>query len=215
MAKNWWKYGLCVFGGLGVGYIVGVKITKDKAETEYNQKIDDIREVYRNERKAKAPKKKPEVEMDRPDVTTKTSIQMEKLSEKKDKADKAFNALKKYSGSYDEPKKESEEKPDEEKAENWEDYIHIVDEFPEDSDYRSEILDYYSDGVLAYDVTGQKISDEDISHLVGEEALKRLEEDSCNEVFVANDLYRINYTIIFRYQEYAEVREEEPYKSSL
>lgn len=212
MAKNWWKYGLCVFGGLGVGYMVGVKITKDKAETEYNQKIDDIREVYRNGRKAKAPKKKPEVEMDRPDVTTKTSIQMEKLSEKKDKAEKA---AKRYSGNYDEPKEESEEKPDEEKAENWGDYIHIVDEFPEDSDYRSEILDYYSDGVLAYDVTGQKISDEDISHLVGEEALKRLEEDSCNEVFVANDLYRINYTIIFRYQEYAEVLEEEPYKSSL
>ena len=48
-----------------------------------------------------------------------------------------------------------------------------------------------------------------------EEALKRLEADDCNEVLVANDLYRINYTIIFRYQEYAEVLEEEPYKASL
>lgn len=213
MAKNWWKYGLCVFGGLGVGYMVGVKITKDKAESEYNQKIEDIREVYRNSRKAKAPKKKPDVEMERPEVTTKTSIQMEKLSEKKDKAEKA---AKRYSGNYDEPKEEHEEQPEEEeKSENWEDYIHIVNEFPEDTDYRSEVLDYYSDGVLAYDVTGQKITDEDIPHLVGEEALKRLEADDCNEVFVANDLYRINYTIIFRYQEYAEVLEEEPYKASL
>ena len=213
MAKNWWKYGLCVFGGLGVGYLVGVKITKDKAEAEYDQKIEDIREVYRNSRKAKAPKKKPDVEMERPEVTTKTSIQMEKLSEKKDKAEKA---TKRYSGNYDEPKDEPEETPEEEeKSENWEDYIHIVDEFPEDSDYRSEVLDYYSDGVLAYDVTGQKIADEDIPHLVSEEALKRLEADDCNEVFVANDLYRINYTIIFRYQEYAEVLEEEPYKASL
>lgn len=213
MAKNWWKYGLCVFGGLGVGYMVGVKITKDKAESEYDQKIEDIREVYRNSRKTKAPKKKPDVEMERPEVTTKTSIQMEKLSEKKDKAEKA---TKRYSGNYDEPKEEPEETPEEEeKAENWADYIHIVDEFQEDSDYRSEVLDYYSDGVLAYDVTGQKITDEDIPHLVGEEALKRLEADDCNEVFVANDLYRINYTIIFRYQEYAEVLEEEPYKASL
>lgn len=213
MAKNWWKYGLCVFGGLGVGYMVGVKITKDKAESEYDQKIEDIREVYRNSRKTKAPKKKPDVEMERPEVTTKTSIQMEKLSEKKDKAEKA---TKRYSGNYDEPKEEPEETPEEkEKAENWEDYIHIVDEFPEDSDYRSEVLDYYSDGVLAYDVTRQKITDEDIPHLVGEEALKRLEADDCNEVFVANDLYRINYTIIFRYQEYAEVLEEEPYIASL
>ena len=213
MAKNWWKYGLCVFGGLGVGYMVGVKITKDKAESEYDQKIEDIREVYRNSRKTKAPKKKPDVEMERPEVTTKTSIQMEKLSEKKDKAEKA---TKRYSGNYDEPKEEPKETPEEkEKAENWEDYIHIVDEFPEDSDYRSEVLDYYSDGVLAYDVTRQKITDEDIPHLVGEEALKRLEADDCNEVFVANDLYRINYTIIFRYQEYAEVLEEEPYIASL
>lgn len=209
MAKNWWKYGLCIFGGLGVGYLAGVKLTKDKAEAEYEQKIDDIREVYRNGRKAKTPKKK-DVEMERPEVSTKTSIQMEKLSEKKEKADKA---AKRYSGNFEEPKEQPKEAKEDD--EDWSDYIHIVDEFHEDSDYGTEVLDYYSDGVLAYDTTGQKISDEDIQHLVGEGALRRLEADDCNEVFVVNDLYRINYTIIFRYQEYAEVLEEEPYKASL
>ena len=211
MAKNWWKYGLCVFGGLGIGYLAGVKIPRDKAETEYDRKVEDIRELYRNNRKASAPKKKPEAEISQPEVTTKTSIQMEKLSEKKEKAEKA---MQRYSGLPTEPK-EPEASAEEEPSENWNDYLHMVDEFPEDSDYRSQVLDFYSDGVLAYDVTGQRIADEDIPHLIGEEALRRLEEDDCNEVLVANDLYRINYTIIFRYQEYAEVLKEEPYKASL
>ena len=71
------------------------------------------------------------------------------------------------------------------------------------------------DGVLAYQVSGKKVPDEDIKHLVGEETLELLKEDSCNQVFVRNDLYRIDYTIIFRYDEWAKVVEEEPYKAEL
>lgn len=218
MAASWWKYGLCIFGGLGVGYIVGVKLTKDKAEKEYESKIDDIREIYRNDRRANAPKKNEEKKTDnQPEMTTKTSIQMEKLSQKREKAD---NVLKTYGKAFEENKRpdsdaSEEVEETEEPKDNWSDYVHIVDEFPEDTDYRDEVLDYYSDGVLAYDITGQRIPDNEVKHYVGEKALQLLEADDCNEVLVMNDLYRINYTIIFRYQEYAQVLEEEPYKAEL
>lgn len=217
MAASWWKYGLCVFGGLGVGYAVGVKLTKDKAEAEIEEKIADIREIYRNDRKAKAPAKKKEAEpvSARPEVTTKTSIQMERLSEKKDKADEASN---RYSKSFKPDKKpgteEEEEETDEEKK-DWKDYIHLVDEFTDDSPYRSEVLKYYADGVLAYEGTGGRVEDKDIPHLIGEDNLKLLEQDDCNSICVRNDLFQINYTVIFCYEEWAQVVEEEPYKAEI
>ena len=90
MAAKWWKYGLCIFGGLGVGYAVGVKITKNKAEEELDQKIQDIREIYRNNRKASKPVKKEE-KIEKPEIQAKTSIDIQKLSEKKEQAEEATN----------------------------------------------------------------------------------------------------------------------------
>lgn len=217
-AKKWLSYGLCIFSGLGVGYLVGVKLTKDKAEEEYEQKIEDIREIYRNDRKASAPKKKEAKEQpsERPEVTTKTSIQMEKLSEKKEKAEEAAN---RYSKSFKPAQKPGlppeEPDDDDEEEKDWSDYIHLVDEFPEDSPYRSETLKYYADGVLAYQVPGNRVEDKEIPHLIGEENLKLLEQDDCNEIKVRNDLYQINYTVIFCYEEWAQVVEEEPYKAEI
>lgn len=219
-AKTWLGYGLCIFGGLGVGYLVGVKLTKDKSEEEYEQKIEDIREMYRNDRKAAAVSKKKKTEeqpSDRPEVTTKTSIQMEKLSKKKEMAEEAAN---RYSKSFRPDKKpglppEEPDDDDDEEEKDWSDYIHVVDEFPEDSPYRSETLKYYADGVLAYQVQGKRVEDKEIPHLVGEENLKLLEQDDCNVIYVRNDLYQINYTVIFCYEEWSQVTEEEPYKAEI
>ena len=220
-AKNWWKYGLCVFGGLGIGYAFGVKITKNKAEEELDQKITDIREIYRNDRKASKPlkKKEAEVKTEKPEIQTKTSIDIKKLSEKKERADEAENRYSKAFKADPKPGTESEEDAAEEESaesKNWQDYIHVVDEFPEDCDYQDETLNYYADGVLTRSPSDQRLTDEEAFHLVGgNETLRLLDEDDCNEVFVMNDLYRIKYTIIFRYQEWAEVVEEEPYKATL
>lgn len=218
MAASWWKYGLCVFGGLGVGYAVGVKITKDRAEKEKEQEIADIREIYRNDRKAKAPKKQESNSVsEQPEIQTKTSIQMEKLSKKKDKAMQAAN---KYSKTFDDEHKPGlEEEPDDEELDeekkDWKDYIHLVDEFPDDSSYREDTLKYYADGVLAYESPGGRVADEDIPHLIGEDNLRLLERDECNMIKIQNELYHINYTVIFCYESWAEVVEEEPYKELL
>lgn len=219
MAASWWKYGLCVFGGLGIGYAVGVKITKNRTEEETEQKIADIREIYRNDRRAKAPKKEDKKETEAPEVATKTSIDTEKLSERRNKAEQAVQRYGKASNIEEKPNiikrvsSETEEPDDVDK--DWNSYIHVVSEFPEDSTNRQEVLRYYMDGVLAYSVSGERLTDKEIEQRIGEETLKLLEEDNCNEIRVRNDLYGIDYTIIFSYDEWAKVIEEEPYKAEL
>ena len=220
MAANWWKYGLCVFGGLGVGYVVGVKITKNRAEEETSQKIMSIREIYRNDNRAKSPKKEEKPEPERPDVSTKTSIDTEKLSERRNKADKAEERYGQAFKPEVKPdiRRVSSEVPEEEPDDpdqNWDSYIHVVSEFPEDSTHKQEVLRYYMDGVLCYQISGQRFTDKEIEQRIGEDNLKLLEEDGRNELLVQNDLYGIDYTIIFSYDEWAKVVEEEPYKETL
>ena len=218
MATNWWKYGLCIFGGLGIGYAVGVKITKDRAEAEKEEEIVRIRELFRSDvRKSKPVKKESGPVLEKPETEAKTSIQMEKLSEKRDRADQANR---KYSSAFDEKKKPGIEEEDissenEKSKADWRDYIHLVKEFPEDSINKEIVLNYYADGVVTESVNDKRWTDQEIEERIGEENLKLLDEDGCNEIYIVNDLYRVNYTIIFRYQEWSAVVEEEPYKAEL
>lgn len=216
---TWWKYGLCVFGGLGIGYVVGTRVAKNRCEDEYESKIEDIREIYRNKRKATKPAKKKEPESERPEIATKTSIDVEKLSQRKERAREAENVYSKAFKPTPKPGTEEEELPEEndDQSDEWLKRIHVVNEFPQDCDYRDETLKYYSDGVVTRVPNDQeKLTDEQLFHLIGgNETLRKLDEDGCNEVYVINDLYKIKYTIIYCYDEWANVVEEEPYKAEL
>ena len=212
MAKNWWKFGLCIFAGLGIGYVAGVKTTRDRAEKEKEQAIESIREIYRSDRKAKHSKKEQKAP-ERVEPSTKTSIQMEQLSKRKERADEA---MKRYSGMPPALEDEPEDEDDDNRIADDPDYIHVVDEFPEDDGYADEVLAYYQDGVLAYAVSGMRIPDNEVAVLVGEKNLKKLEDDAdCNQIYVVNNLYQKHYTVIFRYEEWAQVVKEEPYKAKL
>ena len=221
MAANWWKYGLCVFGGLGVGYIVGVKITENKAEEEYEQKISDIREIYRNDRRAKAPKKEKEPEPEKPEITTKTSIQMEKLSEKKNKAEQAMGTYSKPFKPDSKPGTDEEDIPETPAPKpgpgiKLPEHIHLVEDFPDDNEYPVEVLKYHSDGILSRSVNGSMVDDEDIPEMIGNpDVLKLLDEEECNQIKIVNDTWGLNYTIIFVYEPWSKIEEEEPYRKQL
>lgn len=214
---NWWKYGLCVFGGLGVGYAVGVRLTKDRAEAEVERKIADIREIYRNDRKTTSAKKKPAAEtqpkIDELDITSKTSIDMALLSEKRAQAAQARN---KYSEAFkdkDKPVVKSDEEIDKEMEEDWSSLIQVVPKIPDDSPNRKETLKYYQDGIVAYAVNGAALNDQEIKERIGEEALRLFDHGGYNQVYVQNNALGIDYTILFDYNEYAQVIAEEPYKA--
>ena len=213
----WWKYGLCGFAGLGVGYLVGVRVTRNKTEEEYEQKIEDIREIYRSDRKKDKPaKKKQEEEPEKNEIVTRTSIDMEKLSERKERAEEALNRYSKAAPKADDSEEKSALDEMIDDAEHLPDYIHIVDEIPEDNGYRTEVLKYHSDGVLCYAVKGSMVDEQDIPEMIGDaKVLKRLDADDCNQLYIVNDQWGLNYTIVFVYEPWSMVVKEEPYKAEL
>lgn len=82
-------------------------------------------------------------------------------------------------------------------------YIITPEEFS-DSDYESETLTYWADGVVT-DIDDEPLSDDQIEELIGEESLKHFGEYEDDSVFVRNDGLRVDYEILADTRNYGEV----------
>ncbi len=86
----------------------------------------------------------------------------------------------------------------EEKIEEEEDmdkpYVITPEEFS-DSDYNSETLTYWADGVVT-DIDEEPLSEDQIEELIGEESLTHFGEYEDDSVFVRNDNLRTDYEIL-------------------
>lgn len=194
---KYFKILLAFFVGAGAGYFAGVKLTKNKAEVEIEQRETEIRELYRAERRAKRKEEKNEKKA-LPDKNEKQSLEDRtvKLSEQKEAAE---NAMVKYGAAFKgAPKKvEPEKKP-----------IRVVDAFPPDSDYEPQELVWYADGVLAIKGEKTRIREDEIDNLVGRDNLKLLEMDDVDEILVRNDLHQFDYTVTYSQETYYETHFE-------
>ena len=194
---KYFKILLAFFVGAGAGYFAGVKLTKNKAEVEIEQRETEIRELYRAERRAKRQEEKAEQKA-LPEKDEKPSLEDRtvKLSEKKEAAE---NAMVKYGAAFKgTPKKvEPEKKP-----------IRVVDAFPPDSDYEPQELVWYADGVLAIKGENTRIREDEIDNLVGRDNLKLLERDDVDEILVRNDLHQFDYTVTYSQETYYETHFE-------
>lgn len=194
---KYFKILLAFFVGAGAGYFAGVKLTKNKAEVEIEQRETEIRELYRAERRTRRKEEKSEKKA-LPDNDEKQSLEDRtvKLSEKKEAAE---NAMIKYGAAFKgAPKKvEPEKKP-----------IRVVDEFPSDSDYEPQELVWYADGVLAIKGENTRIREDEIDNLVGRDNLKLLERDDVDEILVRNDLHQFDYTVTYSQETYYETNFE-------
>ena len=194
---KYFKILLVFFVGAGAGYFAGVKLTKNKAEVEIEQRETEIRELYRAERKAKRKEEKAEQKA-LPEKDEKPSLEDRtvKLSEKKEAAE---NAMVKYGAAFKGvPKKvEPEKKP-----------IRVVDAFPQDSDYEPQTLVWYADGVLAIEGENTRIREDEIDNLVGRDNLKLLERDDVDEILIRNDLHQFDYTVTYSQETYYETHFE-------
>ena len=85
-------------------------------------------------------------------------------------------------------------------------YIITPEEFS-DSDYKSETLTYWADGVVT-DIDDEPLSDDQIEELIGEESLKHFGEYEDDSVFVRNDGLRVDYEILADTRNYGEVYDE-------
>lgn len=194
---KYFKILLAFFVGAGAGYFAGVKLTKNKAEVEIEQRETEIRELYRAERRTKRKEEKAEQKA-LPEKDEKPSLEDRtvKLSEKKEAAE---NAMVKYGAAFKgAPKKvEPEKKP-----------IRVVDAFPQDSDYAPQELVWYADGVLAIKGENTRIREDEIDNLVGRDNLKLLEGDDVDEILVRNDLHQFDYTVTYSQETYYETHFE-------
>lgn len=194
---KYFKILLAFFVGAGAGYFAGVKLTKNKAEVEIEQRETEIRELYRAERRTRRKEEKNEKKA-LPDKDEKQSLEDRtvKLSEKKEAAE---NAMIKYGAAFKgTPKKvEPERKP-----------IRVVDEFPSDSDYEPQELVWYADGVLAIKGENTRIREDEIDNLVGRDNLKLLEGDDVDEILIRNDLHQFDYTVTYSQETYYETHFE-------
>lgn len=206
MSGNWWKFGLAALGGAGVGYAVGVKLTRDKAQKERDADIESIRELYRESRKKALRKDEPKKKQ-KQEIENKTSLQVTKLSEKKDEA---RDAAKVYHKSLDGLEDQKKEVPLEK------DYLHIVDDVPDNTDFTTQQLTYFAgDSTLAYTISGGRVPEDDIDSMVGVENIQKFELDDVYDMYIQNDLRRTYYVIQYDPRKYLDIVKEEPYKGEL
>lgn len=82
-------------------------------------------------------------------------------------------------------------------------YIITPEEFS-DSDYFTETLSYWADGVVT-DIDDEPLTDDQIEDLIGEDSLSHFGEYEDDSVFVRNDRLRIDYEILADTRRYGDV----------
>ena len=82
-------------------------------------------------------------------------------------------------------------------------YIITPEEFS-DSDYNTETLSYWADGVVT-DIDNERLTDDQIEDLIGEDSLSHFGEYEDDSVFVRNDRLRTDYEILADTRRYGEV----------
>ncbi len=82
-------------------------------------------------------------------------------------------------------------------------YIITPEEFS-DSDYNTETLSYWADGVVT-DIDNEPLTDDQIEDLIGEDSLSHFGEYEDDSVFVRNDRLRTDYEILADTRRYGDV----------
>lgn len=82
-------------------------------------------------------------------------------------------------------------------------YIITPEEFS-DSEYNTETLSYWADGVVT-DIDDEPLTDDQIEDLIGEDSLSHFGEYEDDSVFVRNDRLRIDYEILADTRRYGDV----------
>lgn len=73
-----------------------------------------------------------------------------------------------------------------------------------DSDYNTETLTYWADGVVT-DMDDEPLSDDQIEELIGEDSLNHFGEYEDDSVFVRNDRLRTDYEILADTRNYGDI----------
>lgn len=172
--------------GAVIGSVVTWKLVKTKYEQIANDEIESVKERFRDR------------EMTVKDVveTFNNEVVNIDISLKNKDIDKCNDIIDKNGYRNYSTKKDSDNKI-EEKEEDKEmegPYVISPEEFDE-SEYETETLTYYADGILT-DLYDNIIDEKDIDGLIGKDSLNHFGEFEDDTVFVRNDEKEIDYEIL-------------------
>lgn len=175
-----------------VGALVGSAVTWKYFKTKYeriaNEEIESVRSYYKSKNTPEGAAETSE----EPEAGLKEKIAARK-KERIAERDTAKDICEKEGYAID----NAEEGDDEEMDKP---YVIPPEEFGDD--YKTESLNYYTDGVLADD-SGNII--ENVGGIVVEDFAEHFGEYEDDSVFVRNDLLETDYEILMEYRTYAEV----------
>lgn len=169
--------------GVGVGAVGAYFYLKDKFEQYAQEEIDSVKEAYhmKNEKLPEEPEEKAETVAERINKNNGYVDYSTKIERPEDPVHKPFS---------EEPEIISEE------------------EYGELDEYEKVTLTYYSDGILADDLSDEIVDDAESK--VGTDYIRNIVDDGEDVVFVRNDIEKVDYEIIKSLQTYKEVTGNDP-----
>lgn len=179
--------------GAVIGSVATWKLVKTKYEKIADQEIESMREYYR----------KKSIE-DKNSSINKVEESLKSVKETVEKASVDHKEYVKLSNRYTsqqltKPETRLEEEDEEEMTEP---YIITPEEFS-DSDYSTETLTYYADGVIEDDYE-DIWSEEEIEDTIGSDFASHFGEYEADSVYVRNDYKEIDYEILRDERKYSE-----------
>lgn len=174
--------------GVGVGAAGAYFYLKNRFEQYAQEEIDSVKETYKA--KQEPAEEKVEIKHVKPDLKDLfPSDIVKKVEEYKDYHTKV-------------------EKPDDPAHKPFSEEPEIISEedFGEIDEYEKLTLTYYSDGILAEELSDEIVENAD--ELVGTDYIQELEESDA--VYVRNDIEKTDYEIVKNLQTYKEVTGNDP-----
>lgn len=173
--------------GLGIGAAGSYFYLKSKFERYAQEEIDSVKEMYKAQ---------------------KTETEEPEEEESFEKVSSIAERIKKNNGYVDYSTKVERPADPMHKPFSEEPEIITEDEFGELDEYEKVTLSYYSDGILADDLSDEIV--EDAESKVGKDYITKLIDDEEDIVFVRNDIEKIYYEIVKNLQTYKEVTGNDP-----
>lgn len=173
---------------------------KKKFEQYAQEEIDSVKEMYKAEKKEENPVEEEMVEVNDPKPDLKDLKKDQKNYNRK--SIKEYTDYTKFSGSTDKPE-DPIHQPFTEEPE-----IISEEEFGEIDEYDTITLMYYSDGVLAEDISDEIVDNAD--EKVGTDYVDVLMKDDKDVVYVRNEIDKVDYEICKNLQTYKEVTGNDP-----
>lgn len=190
------------FATFVIGAILGSSVTYFKLEKRHKNEIEQI--------KSKFTYKKPEADTDGSEEDAESEDSEGDIPEfTREKPDISLYVSDLKKSGYLYGKEEDEEESEVPMSDKP--YVIPTETYGSIDEYDLVGYTYYADGILA-DENDEKISDDDIDNIVGEDSLEQLRESEDEIIHVRNDRLKLDYEIVLDQRRWNDIYGHIPYE---